>query len=106
MASQQRSVAHMTANMGASESRISNSDVRKCIDAIEDELLSGDYSDGVTPDSAIMCLRTIYSAAEKGGGSVITSPRPAGHPDDPDRDPDRDPDHGGSWVVSPYPDPP
>ncbi|EED23624.1 hypothetical protein TSTA_070370 [Talaromyces stipitatus ATCC 10500] len=32
----------------------------------------------------------------------LTSPRPAGHPDDPDRDPD----HGGSGVISPNPDPP
>lgn len=68
---EQRAVAWETANMGNSESRISASEVRKCIDSIEDELLSGGYESGVTPESVIMTMRTMLLAVENDGGNVV-----------------------------------
>lgn len=57
--------------MGNTESRISPSEIRKCIDAIEDELLTGEYDNGVTPESVVLCLRTLYMAVEKDGGNIV-----------------------------------
>ncbi|KAF7585532.1 hypothetical protein BBP40_010728 [Aspergillus hancockii] len=57
--------------MGNSESRIGAPEIRKCITSIEDELLVGEYDCGVTPESVIMCLRTMLMAVEHEGGNVV-----------------------------------
>lgn len=57
--------------MGNNESRLSAPEIRKCVDSIEDELLTGGYEAGVTPESAVMTLRTLCMAVEKGGGNVV-----------------------------------
>lgn len=42
--------------MGNSESRLGPADVRKCIDAVEEELASAEYAGGVTPESVVTSL--------------------------------------------------
>lgn len=61
----------MTAKMGNTESRFGDNEVNKCIESIEDELLTGGYDDGVTPESVVMCLRTMLMAARNGGGNIV-----------------------------------
>lgn len=57
--------------MGNSESRITDDEIHKCIDSIEDELLTGGYEEGVTPESVVVCLRTMFMVAKNDGGNVV-----------------------------------
>lgn len=53
------------------EARLGPADVRKCIDAVEEELASAEYAGGVTPESVVTCLGTFYLAVDQGGGNVV-----------------------------------
>lgn len=57
--------------MGNAGSRFTDTEISKCVDSIEEELLTGGYEDGVTPESVVMCLRTMLMAARKNGGNVV-----------------------------------
>jgi hypothetical protein len=59
--------------MGNSESRISAFKVRRCVNSIEDELLSGGCEPGVTPEIVVMTMRTMPLAVESYGGHVVVS---------------------------------
>lgn len=63
--------------MGNGNSRLSASDVRTCIDSIEQELSEQEYERGLDPSTVVACLRSFYCVIETEGGNVVL-PRPTG----------------------------